>query len=273
MRIVLNIIVVLIVTATAAHAQEWPRLNLFGGAQIADFGTDIKLDATATIVGSTIDFERDLGFNETAGVAWATGLWRISPRNHVQMFWSSVGRDAVQRHLQRNIQFGDSAFDLNAQVDAFVDTWIIAGSYRFAIVATPIVELGPLIGLGALNLSTGIGLSGAVSGPDNGVSGSTDRREASFTAPALLPGAFINLRAHPRLTVRASGAYISADFGDFNGQLVQATAGADVMFTRWLGVGGNYSYQKLSVGLDKERFDGDVRYAFGGPQIYAVFAF
>src|SRR5688572_17245919 len=69
MRNVLNIVVVLIVTATAAHAQEWPRVNLFGGAQIADFGTDIKLDATATLAGSTIDFERDLGFNETAGVA------------------------------------------------------------------------------------------------------------------------------------------------------------------------------------------------------------
>jgi hypothetical protein len=273
MRIGFSIIAALFVSATAVEAQEWPRFTLFGGAQVADFGTAIRLDATATIRGSTIDFERDLGFNETAGVAWATGLWRISRRNQVQMFWSSVDRDAFQRQLQRNIRFGESTFDLNAEVDAFVDTWIIGGSYRFAIVATPIVELGPLIGLGAINLSTGIGLSGAVSGPDNEVSGSTDRREASFTAPAVLPGAFINLRAHPRLTIRASGAYISADFGDFNGQLVQATAGADVMFTRWLGVGGNYSYQKLSVGLDKDRFDGDVRYSFGGPQIYAVFAF
>jgi hypothetical protein len=273
MRMGVNIVVGLLVSATAAHAQEWPRFNIFGGAQVADFGTDIKLDATATIVGSTIDFERDLGFNETAGVAWATGLWRISPRNQVQIFWSSVGRDAFERQLQRDIRFGDSTFDLNAEVDAFLDTWMIGGSYRFAIVATPIVEVGPMIGLAAINLSTGISLSGSVSGPEDGISGSTEQRDASFTAPALLPGAFINLQAHPRLTIRASGGYISADFGDFNGQLVQATAGADVMFTRWLGVGGNYSYQKLSVGLDKERFDGDVRYSFGGPQLYAVFAF
>jgi hypothetical protein len=269
----LYIVVALVLNATAAHAQEWPRFNIFGGAQVADFGTDIKLDANATIAGSSIDFERDLGFNETAGVAWVTGLWRISPRNQIQIFWSSVGRDAVQRQLQREIRFGESTFDLNAEVDAFLDTRVVGGSYRFAIVATPIVEVGPLIGLAAINLSTGLSLSGSASGPEDGVSGSTDRREASFTAPAILPGAFINLRAHPRLTLRASGGYISADFGDFNGQVVQATAGADFMFTRWLGVGGNYSYQRLSLGLDKDRFDGDVRYSFGGPQVYTVFAF
>jgi hypothetical protein len=56
-------------------------------------------------------------------------------------------------------------------------------------------------------------------------------------------------------------------------ELVQATGGADFMFTRWLGMRGNYSYQRMSVGVDKDNFGGDVRYSFGGPQIYAVFEF
>jgi hypothetical protein len=273
MRIGVSIIAALFVSATAVEAQEWPRFTLFGGAQVADFGTDIRLDATATIRGSTIDFERDLGLNETAAVASATAIWRISRRNQFQMFVSRANRDAVERRLQRDIRFGESTFNLNADVDAFLNTRFVGGSYRFAIVATPTVEVGPLIGLAAIRLSSGIALSGSVSGQQGGVSGSTDRREASFTAPAVLPGAFMNLRAHPRLTIRASGGYLSADFGDFNGQLVQAKAGADFMFTRWLGVGGNYSYQRMSVGVDKDNFGGDVRYSFGGPQIYAVVEF
>ena len=81
------------------------------------------------------------------------------------------------------------------------------------------------------------------------------------------------MRPHPRLTISASGSYISADFGDFSGQVVQTMAGADVMVARWLGIGGNYSYQRLSVGVEQDRFGGDVRYSFGGPQIYAVVAF
>jgi hypothetical protein len=273
MRIGLHVVVALLVSATAVQAQGWPRVDIFAAAQVADFGTDIKLDASATLLGSTIDFERDLGFNDTAGMAWATGLWRISRRNQVQMFWNRVGRDVFQRQLQRDIRFGESTFEVNAEVDAFLDTWMIGGSYRFAVVATPIVEVGPQIGLAVLNLSTSLRLSGSLSGPENGGSGSTGSQDASFSAPAVLPGAFINLRAHPRLTIRASGGYISANFGDFNGQVAQVTAGADLLFTRWLGVGGYYSYQRLSVGLDKDRFDGDVRYSFGGPQISAVFSF
>jgi hypothetical protein len=156
-------------------------------------------------------------------------------------------------------------------VDAFLNTWILGGSYRFAIVATPIVELGPLIGLAAINLSTGIGLSGSVSGPSGGnVSSNTDQRDASFTAPAIYPGGFLNLRAHPRLMIRASGGYISADFGDINGQIAQAQAGAEFMFNRWIGVGGNYSYNRLSVGVEDDNFRGHVRYSFSGPQLYAV---
>ena len=127
-RIGLNLVVALFVSATAAQAQEWPRVTLFGGGQVADFGTDIRLDATTTILGTTIDFERDLGFNETAAVAWATGLWRISRRNQVQMFWTRADRDVFEGPLQRDIRFGESTFALNADVDAFLDTWLIGGS-------------------------------------------------------------------------------------------------------------------------------------------------
>jgi hypothetical protein len=120
-----------------------------------------------------------------------------------------------------------------------------------------------------MNLSTGIGLSGSA----GAVSGSANRREASFTAPALLPGAFINLRAHPRLTIRARGGYISADFGDIDGEVVQALAGADFMFTPVIGIGGNYSFNRLSVRVDDDDFGGDIRYSFNGPHIYAVLSF
>jgi hypothetical protein len=170
--------------------------------------------------------------------------------------------------VERDIRFGQETFSASAEVDAFLDTWIIGGSYRFAIVASPIVELGPLVGVAAINLSTGIALSGSVSGSD----GSTER-DASLTAPAVYPGAFLNLRAHPRLIIRVSGGYISADFGDIDGQIAQAQAGAEFMFNRWVGVGGSYSYNRLSVGVEDDEFRGELRYSFNGPHVYAVLGF
>jgi hypothetical protein len=55
-----------------------------------------------------------------------------------------------------------------ADVDAFLNTWFVGGSYRFAIVATPRVEVGP-IGLAAIKLSSAIALSGSVSSQQGGV--------------------------------------------------------------------------------------------------------
>ena len=273
-RLGFAIVAIALIGATSAQAQDWPRLNLFAGGQIADVGTEVKLNATAMVLGSEIDLERDLGFNESTGVVWLAGLLRLSRRNHVQVVWTRVDRDVIRRQLQRDIRFGQETFTASADVDAFLDTWIVGGSYRFAILATPIVELGPLIGLAAINLSTGIDVSGSMAGPGSGDgSRRTNQRDASFTAPAVYPGAFLNLRAHPRLVIRASGGYISADFGDIDGQIAQAQAAAEFMFTRLVGVGGSYSYNRLSVGVEEDNFRGDLRYSFSGPQIYAVFGF
>jgi hypothetical protein len=270
-RLGIILVVIVLVGATSAQAQGWARLNLFAGGQVADVGTDVKLNASAVVLGSEIDLERDLGFNENTGVAWLAGLLRLSRRNHVQVVWTRVDRDVIQRRLQRDIRFGQETFTTSAEVDAFLDTWIIGGSYRFAILATPIVELGPLIGLAAINLSTGINLSAPVSGSGSG--DVSDQRDASFTAPAVYPGAFLNLRAHPRLIIRVSGGYISADFGDIDGQIAQAQAGAEFMFNRLVGIGGSYSYNRLSVGVEDNNFRGDLRYSFNGPQLYVVFGF
>ena len=78
---------------------------------------------------------------------------------------------------------------------------------------------------------------------------------------------------HPRLLIHARGGYISADFGHINGEVVQAQAGAEFMFTRSLGVGVSYSHNRLSLSVDDDDFRGNVRFSFSGPQVYAVLAF
>jgi hypothetical protein len=269
MPLSLRIAVAAVVLASAtAQAQEWPRVTLFGGVQVADFGTDVEVEGETDVLEETIDFEEVLGFHERSSVAWVAGLWRISRRNHVEAAWNRVDREVVHHQLPVDITFRDEMFDANANVDAFFDTWFIGASYRFALVATPVVEVGPLLGLVVMNLSTGIGVSESPTGGDV-----TNMQEATFSAPAVLPGGFINLRPHPRVMIRARGGYISADFGNINGEVVQGQAGADFMFTRSLGVGVSYSYNRLSLSVDDDDFRGNLRFSFNGPQLYGVLGF
>ena len=203
MRIVSTLVVLLLGAAVPASAQEWPRLNVFGGAQFADFTTDVQLDASATVLGSSVDFERDLDFDNRSSMGWAGGLWRISKRNQLTVGYVYVGRDVVQRQLQRSIRFGNETFDVNANVDAFINTWYLSASYRFAIVATPVVELGASIGITAINLSTGIQLSGSVSRyrRRHCLTGHRRRCElhsAGSAARSVRPRASASPRDHPR---------------------------------------------------------------------------
>src|SRR5215510_13927093 len=101
MRLGFIIGIVLLCGATAAPAQEWPRINIFAGGQIADFSTDVTLAASTTVFGTNIDFERDLGFKENSGLVWASGLWRISRRNQITVMWNTVSRDVIDRQLQQ----------------------------------------------------------------------------------------------------------------------------------------------------------------------------
>ncbi len=272
MRLCFITVGALLIGAAAAHAQDWPRFEAIVGGQVADFQTDVKLDATATVAGTPVNFEGDVGFNENAGTAWAGALWRISRRNQVEVDWTRAQRTVVQRELQRDIRFGGETFGAGVDVNASLDSWIIGGAYRFAIVSTPVVELGPLLGVMAVNLSTGMELSGFVPGLEDDTSEDVER-DATVTAPAVLPGAFVSLRAHPRLKIRARGGYISADFGNIDGQIFMAQTGADFRISRWFGVGGSYSYNRLSVAVDESEFRGEIRYTFSGPQIYAIFTF
>ena len=128
-----------------------------------------------------------------------------------------------------------------------------------------------MIGVTVIRLKTGIDLTASVSGSANA---SQDLSEdAQFWAPALLPGGFINIRPHPRVTIRGAASYISADFGNIDGEMFEALAGVDVMVLKWLGIGGSYSYNTLSVTVDDSSYNGSIKYSFNGPLVYGVLAF
>jgi hypothetical protein len=116
LRLTIAIGAVVLASATA-QAQEWPRVTVFGGVQIADFGTDVEVEGETDVLEETIDFEEVPGFHERASVVRAAGLWRLSRRNHVAVKWNRVDREVVHHQLPVDITFGDGMFVAN--VDAF----------------------------------------------------------------------------------------------------------------------------------------------------------
>ena len=268
----LGVFVGLHLLGPVAFAQEsWPRVDLRGGALVADLSSDIRIDTTIGNIGTSINLENALGFDTNSTTYFADGTWRISRRNQLQVDFEYIKRDVSREFLNRPITFHDTTFNANASIDAFFDSYYFSVYYGFAFVANPSVEIGASIGATVVRLHSGIGLSAGVGGSEDV---SRDLAEdARFDVPVPLPGFFVNIRPHRRVTIRGSTRGLKATVNNISASLVEAKGGVDVKLAGPVGVGGGYYYNRVRAERDGSRTDGRIVYAFHGPQVYVVLGF
>jgi hypothetical protein len=260
-----------LIPSPVAAQDPWPSVDIRGGALVADFLSDVRVDGSVGNLGTSVDLEDDLGFASHASSVFVDGVWRISRRNQLHVEYEGARRDVSKATPTKSFTWGDTTFSANAQVDSFLDTFYISGDYAFAFLANPTVEFGASIGLTFIKIHAGIGLSAQGSG---GTSVSRDLRETSeLTVPVPLPGVFFNARPHPRVTITGSARVIKASIGDYTASLIEAKGGAEVMLARPLGVGGSYYFNRAIIERKASRTNARVDYRFNGPQIYAVLSF
>ena len=259
-----------LLASTACAQEPWPTLVVRGGALIADLSSDVRVDATIGSIGTSIDLENALGFNTQSKTFFVDGTWRISRRNQLQVDYERIDRDVSRSILSDPILFHNTIFDRNASVDAFFDSRYLSAYYGFAFVATRSVELGASIGVTLVRLHAGIGLSGGTS--DTTVSRDLTE-DTKYDVPVPLPGFFVNVRPHPRVTLTGSTRLLKLTIDKITASMVAAKAGAELRLVGPLGVGGTYYYNRISAERDESDPNGKIVYSFSGPQVYGVLAF
>jgi len=265
------------ITSGSAQAAEgsqddapWSTFVVRGGALVAVFGSDLRIDPTNG-EGTSIDLENDLGFTKDETTFFIDGLWRISRRNQLQVDFVRTSRDVSNSIVTHPITIRGTTYTANAALDAFLDTPYLSANYGFAFVATPTLEVGAMIGVTVIRFHSGFGLSAGIQG---GKSVSRDLHDnVQFTVPVPLPGLFVNAKLSDRVTARGSLRYLKISINQFGGGETEGVAGADVKLTRWFGIGGSYYYNRLSADHSGSDFLGSITYSFAGPQVYALFAF
>jgi hypothetical protein len=161
-------LVVTLWSAAPARAEDWNRVTLRGGTLIASFGSTIRLDADSSRLGTSIDLEDDLGLSSSETTFFVDGVWRISRRSQVQVSYENADRIVSKSILDRTITVRNSTFEAGAALDTFLDTRFLTFAYGYAIVATPRLEVGATIGVTALRIATGVGLSVTAGSARNG---------------------------------------------------------------------------------------------------------
>jgi hypothetical protein len=229
------------------------------GAFFPNIDTKARADGTGGRVGTSIDFESDLGLSSSKTLPIFDATWRVAPNHRVEFGYLDLSRTGSTT-LTANIEWQGETFSRSTQVRGEFDSQIIAATYLYSFYRTPATELSAGIGVFYTKLEAGISNEGPLS---------IDR---SVTANAPLP--VIALRAEQRFAEQWKGElryqWFGIKAGDYDGSLnVFNGAVAYYPWKNW-GVEAGYNYSRYDLKVSRDAWRGEAKYQFHGPVVSLV---
>jgi hypothetical protein len=247
------------------------RFQIDGGAFRLASDTQLVL-SRADGSGSEVDFEETLDLPSAANSIWLNGYWRVGRRHTVNLSFANNNRNGDPVTGNRDLQWGDYLIGAGAAISADLHSTYLAGSYRFAAFRNDRFEVGPLVGLGYLWLTARLDASGSIT-----VDGETAAREISEEgekgAATGAIGAYTVWTPARRVVVRGDIQWIGVTMGGVDYLLVDGRAGADYYFTRHVGLGAQYKYNRFEAEAEGPKRGLFGRYRYQGGQFYLTTRF
>jgi hypothetical protein len=248
--------------ALAADAVEDDPYNLSLGAYfVTRTNGSIRLDRSLGVasIGTSIDWERDLGGETSMTVPRIDGYYRFAPKHRVDFSWYKIERGGTVVS-QRGIDFGNVSFPVGTPIDSQLNTETTKISYTYSFYRTPEIETSLSAGLHVTQMEASLQSAGLGIAESN-----------SATAPLPVFGFRLDYAITPKWWMRGKYELFFLDS-------VQAYTGALSDFTisiehrTFQHVGFGFGLNRSS--LDLEVDDGNKRGAFSsvlnGLMLYAV---
>jgi hypothetical protein len=240
-----------------------PRFELRAGAFFSTSSSDLRVDSTTLGLGTTINLEDDLGLESDDTTARVDGVFRFGSqqRQRIDATYFGLSREA-QRIIDREIQFGDRVFPINADIRAKLDLNIFKLDYTYMFYQSDTAEVGASIGIFGVDQSASlseVSLGGVESG------------DVTFPLPTL--GLRGDIGLWPRITLRASGDVFFIEVGDYSGELYDLLVALEYDVFEHVGVGLGYNYADLGVSANRDAGEIDLDVAYDGALAYVKLAF
>lgn len=239
------------------------RLNL--GVFFPLNNTQVRVGNNNGNLGTTIDLEDDLGFTKTSASFMADFQWRISRRSRLVLEYFYLRRESSYV-LDREIEFGDNTYPIDAAVTAYFDTNIARLAYSYAILSKPKYEAGLLIGahvvLGdmGLQLDTNIGSVGV-------------EDDFSFTAPLPDIGAWGEFVLSPKFGLYTNINYLALKVDNIRGRIISYNLSVLYNVYHNLSLTAGYTGLNIRVDVEKERLNGFFKWGYNGPSLTVTYTF
>lgn len=248
------------------NLKPWPvsRYSVRAGGFWAINTTDIGI-GTVKNPYSILDFENDLGMNRHTGSILLNANMRLGRHHRFDLSYYYINRNS-KATLNKEINFGDHTYPVDAEVDVFLNTNIFRFSYGFAFISNSCIEAGALIGAHIMRFGVGmdaVGNSAALSLSDR----------SHFTAPLPDCGIWTTWAFHRNWALSGEFSYFGITIGDIHGRLLNGSLTLQRRLGNHWGLELGYTLFNVKVTVDRPRLQGDLKWKYNGPTITAAYRF
>jgi hypothetical protein len=239
--------------------------SVSAGGFLMKFNSSAELDPENGGEGSDIDLENTLGLSDSTNRGRIDAYWRFA-RKHRLDFGGYLFNRTNSRELDERIHFGDTVYDVGAQVRTRFSTGLYKLSYRYSFVRNERIDFSASIGISAFVSRLRIEGEGSV----NGNSESFEQTSKRIVAPIPVLGAQMDLKIVKSLFFRLSGEWFHINISGIEGRFSDGRASLDWYPFKHFGFGAGYN----RVGIGAKDTDGanyDLQYRFDGLLGYVTY--
>lgn len=241
---------------------EVDPFNLSLGAYfVTRTNSTIRLDRTTgpVSIGTSIDWERDLGGETSMTVPRIDGYYRFAPKHRVDFSWYKIDRGGTI-FTQRGIDFGNVSFPVGSPVESQFNTETIKLAYTYSFYRTPEIETSISAGLHVTKLEASLKAAGL------GIAEST-----SVTAPLPVFGFRLDYALTPKWWMRGKYELFFLDsVQSYSGALSDFTFAVEHRTFEHVGFGFGLNRSSLDLQVDDGAKRGSFTSGVNGLLLYVL---
>jgi hypothetical protein len=251
----------LIGSPALADTSGWDRFTLTLSGYKPSIDTQVRFDASTQVSGISLDLEDDLLLDDGETLTQYYASLHITRQISLEGSFFELGRSA-QTVLNGSIEFGDTVFPVDIDVTTSFAAEVATFGLSWTFLRSDTVEVSASAGGYWMSLAAGI---------DSATVGQAEVAEADLLLP--MAGLSFGWNLTPKLQLMLNGDYMSVDYADFDGSIINLRAGLRYRILEYVGIGVGYDLLEIEVESTSSSFSGLVNYRQCGPKAFLSLRF
>lgn len=249
------------------------RFMVGGGGFFPWIDSKIRLDSQRFGVGTKIDFEDELGLEESKSTFWTVARWRITRRNNLEFEYARLNRNAVVAGTTREYQIDDTVVSAGAELASLFDIDLYRLTYGYSLLRSREAEVQVQAGIHVADLRAELTASGLLSIDGQPFTTAVSTEAGSVTAPLPHFGGNFTFAFSEKF-----GAYLhvigfALELDDIEGRIVEAGGTLQYNPTDRIGIGAGMRFFEVNVKAQEDNLRGQFEFDYLGPIVYASVSF